>query len=392
MSEYKQNNKYCCIIGRDSSDCEQRELSSGTDKMLSEELHIPNYMNFLSKVRDNFLTIERGEDYYIHKVPPVSFFYCPLTVSDSNNNAAAVWGECGFYGGGREFRYSHFYIEDHSAFSYDEVLGRLFTSKFLCGEEITSVFDKIKSEKCKFQLECGEYDKNYVPNINESDLKFALCAVEKICEGKTVVLKLNRTVDFNYSAKKTIAQVMSLLPMNLRKQVGFVTYLQSGQIKDLAVRTNNVRLVVIDNDVYTEDLVSFEKLCFIEQSGKHDVSEAYEKWGNSDFLERERRAKKFMDSKRRVQLSKMISTLTESEFEEHDIEKDTTDTVKTQSDIPKTSESSEKEADGVNNSETFSSGYIEILKWCFARREMRNAVILTAAVAFIAGIIVGKIL
>ncbi len=220
--------EFCCIIGRDSADNEQRELSVGTSRFFSEKLHMLYYTNFLLKIRENFLIIERGESYGEHTRTPRSFFYCPLTVSDGRSDAAVVFGECGLYGEGREFRFSQIFFEDYREISPRELLCRLSTTEFLDGGTITSIFDRGKKNS-ELELD-GEFDENFVPAKNESLRNLAAAASERLCDGKTVVVKVTRQADFNAAAKEILTQIMSLLPGEFRKQIGFVTYLQREQV------------------------------------------------------------------------------------------------------------------------------------------------------------------
>ncbi len=297
-------NKYYCMLGRDSHDCERREISRDTDRLMSA-LRLANANELVSKVRDNFLSIERGEGYYSHRIPPVSFFYCPLTVS--GGEAVSVWGECGFYDGGREFRYSHFYIEDYKSLGED-CFGRIFTSKFCKAEQMTAVFDK--SEPTEEFYKIFEYDESFVPKSNARSS--AVYAVEQICEGKTVVVKLGRSADFNSAAREMLIDIVSLLPCGIRKQIGFATYLRPDRIKELAAQSNNIRLIIADSDLEL-DISAFKTLCLVDGGKEYSVSKEYVDWAEKDFAEREERAKRFIVSKRRVPMARLVAVLNETE-------------------------------------------------------------------------------
>ena len=294
-----------CLIGRDSHDNEQRELSPGANRFFSEQLNTLNYTNFLLKVRENFLCTERGEDYFAHKVSPKSFFCCPLTVSDGKPDAATVWGECGFYGGGREFRYAQFYMEDYQKLPPREYIDRVFTSEFSDGEALTALFDRDRKAHPEPEINAS-YRENFEPEINESDRALVCEVCEKLCGGKTVVLKLKKCADFNDAAKKLLVQIMSLLPGNFRRQIGFATYLQPKQISAFRSQTNNLRLMVVDSDVDTTGLED-KNFSIIAQNREHKCSELYEYWSKLSYSERENQAERF--SAMRIPGSKLLCEL-----------------------------------------------------------------------------------
>lgn len=386
-------NEFYCLIGRDSRDNEQRELSPGTSRFFSEKLHTLNYTNFLLKVRDGFLGIERGEGYYEHKVSPRSFFYCPLTVSDGKPDAAAVWGECGFYGGGREFRYAHFYLDNYRDITPRELLCRVFTSEFLDGDSITAIFDRDR-KAIPEPGAASDYDENFAPEIPGEDRALVCEICEKLCDGSTVVVKLGRTGDFNKAARGLLVQIMSLLPGEFRKQIGFATYLQPKQIKAVAPQSNNLRLIIADSDVELGELEGTPNLSLLEQNGARQSGELYEYWSRLSFSERELQAERFKASKKRIPGAKLLCELArlykENGLLPEPVEQDTvcsdnheahTESAKAQVDPVETAR---KDAPPENSS--LRSG------WFLAQKEVRMIAAAAALIGLLVGLLIGKLI
>lgn len=386
-------NEFYCLIGRDSRDNEQRELSPGTSRFFSEKLHTLNYTNFLLKVRDGFLGIERGEGYYEHKVSPRSFFYCPLTVSDGKPDAAAVWGECGFYGGGREFRYAHFYLDNYRDITPRELLCRVFTSEFLDGDSITAIFDRDR-KAIPEPGAASDYDENFAPEILGEDRALVCEICEKLCDGSTVVVKLGRTGDFNKAARGLLVQIMSLLPGEFRKQIGFATYLQPKQIKAVAPQSNNLRLIIADSDVEPGELEGTPNLSLLEQNGVRRSGELYEYWSRLSFSERELQAERFKASKKRIPGAKLLCELArlykENGLLPEPVEQNTvcsdnheahTESAKAQADPVETAR---KDAPPENSS--LRSG------WFLAQKEVRMIAAAAALIGLLVGLLIGKLI
>ena len=386
-------NEFYCLIGRDSRDNEQRELSPGTSRFFSEKLHTLNYTNFLLKVRDGFLGIERGEGYYEHKVSPRSFFYCPLTVSDGKPDAAAVWGECGFYGGGREFRYAHFYLDNYRDITPRELLCRVFTSEFLDGDSITAIFDRDR-KAIPEPGAASDYNENFAPEIPGEDRALVCEICEKLCDGSTVVVKLGRTGDFNKAARGLLVQIMSLLPGEFRKQIGFATYLQPKQIKAVAPQSNNLRLIIADSDVELGELDGTPNLSLLEQNGARQSGELYEYWSRLSFSERELQAERFKASKKRIPGAKLLCELArlykENGLLPEPVEQDTvcsdnheahTESAKEQADPVETAR---KDAPPENSSPR--SG------WFLAQKEVRMIAAAAALIGLLVGLLIGKLI
>ncbi len=394
--------EFCCIIGRDSADNEQRELSAGTSGFFSERLHTLNYTNFLLKIRENFLIIERGESYGEHTRTPKSFFYCPLTVSDGRSDAAAVFGECGLYGEGREFRFSQIFFEDYREISPRGLLCRLFTTGFLDGGAITSLFDR---DKKKSEPELGgEYDENFVPAANGSLRNLAAAASERLCDGKTVVVKVTRQADFNAAAKEILTQIMSLLPGEFRKQIGFVTYLQRDQIVRFKSQSNNVRLIIVDSDVELSGLDS-EPFAVLEMGKEYAVSELYDHWSRMDFSERELQTERFSMTKRQIQARKLISELSRIHIESgiipepredaadtgenHELaEKFATHVAKSDKNSSNADDHAESQSENAKIPEKIS----ERIGWFLGQKEVRFLMIVTGIVALLVGCVIGKVI
>ena len=384
--------EFCCVIGRDSSDNEQRELSSGTSRFFSEKLHTLNYTNFLLKIRENFLDIERGESYGEHTKPPKSFFYCPLTVSDGRPDAAAVWGECGLYGEGREFRFAQMFFEDYSKITPRDLLCRIFSTDFLDGGEITAIFDRDKKNSVPDLR--GEYDENFVPDENESLRRLAAAAAERLCEGKTVVVKVTRHADFNKAAREILIQIMSILPGEFRKQIGFTTYLQREQLVRFKSQSNNLRLIIVDSDVDISELP--EPFATLEVGKEYQVSELYEHWSRMSFAERELMYERFLMTKRRIQAKKLIAELSRIHSESGMIPEpeDVTDTNEShidgseaQKDADKSHEEPVKKQ--AEPKEQIPEKWFDRIGWFLAREEVKLLMTITGIVTLLIGFAVG---
>ena len=291
-------NRYYCILGRDSRAVEQRELSPETGPLFSERLHTLNYSDFLERVRNLFCGIKRGELYYEHgESCPKSFFYCPLPVSrERRDSVAAVFGECGIYSEGREFRYAHCWIEDYSTLDPRTLLCKLFSSRF-CGEnEILSILSRDKKQYPRANLRGRDsFDPDYSVEIGDKYGYITAATAEKLCEGRTVIIRLaSGGVSFSRSAKELLARIMSMLPGDFRRQIGFVTYLQAEQIRAFRDHSNNVRLIVVDEDVDTGEFEGrdpFDVFFFdIDEPFGIDCGEDFLMWSRIPFDEREKQA------------------------------------------------------------------------------------------------------
>lgn len=398
-------NKFFCLIGRDSHDNEQRELSQGTSRLFSEKLHTLNYSGFLLKVRDTFLGIERGENYFEHKVSPRSFFYCPLVVSDGKPDAASVWGECGFYGGGREFRYAHFYLDNYSELNPRELVSRIFTSNFLDGEKITALFDRDRRVDPELTADNCVYDSNYSPEIRDADRMLVCEAAENLCNCKTVVIKLGKTSDFNCAARELIEQIISLLPGEFRKQIGFATYLQPKQIRSFASQSNNLRLIIVDNDFDYSEIGNLPNFCLMIQSGEHTSGELYEFWSRLSYSERELQAERFLATgHHRVSGAKLLTELSylyknngllpepeeKSESEQMNVTADKADEIKKVP--PHSTETHNVNFDDTESVSEMPAKFQERLV-CFLRhKEVKIIAAASSLAALIIGFILGKII
>lgn len=397
------NNKYFCLIGRDSHDNEQRELSPGTSRLLSEKLHTLNYTSFLLKVRDSFLGIERGENYYEHKVSPRSFFYCPLIVSDGKPDAAAVWGECGFYGGGREFRYAHFYLDDYREITPRELVSRVFTSEFLDGDAITALFDRNRKEIPEPAADCCAYDSDYSPEIRDADRMLVCEAAEKLCDGKTVVIKLGKTGDFNCAAHDLLGQIISLLPGEFRKQIGFATYLQPRQIRSFASQSNNLRLIIVDSDVDFSEIGELPNFCLMTQSGEHTSGELYEFWSRLSFSERELQAERFVVTRRRIPGAKLLAELSglykkdgllpePAEKPETEPVKETLNEIEEAKNVSADTAEIKTVSDQKKADSEIPEGFGERIGWFLRQNEVKMIAAAASLIALFIGFAVGKII
>ncbi len=318
-------NKFYCLLGRDNKDVEQRELSADTARLFTDKLHTLNYTNFLLKIRDLFLNTKRGEAYTEHGTDdlPRTFFYCPLPIeSGTTRDAAAVWGECGIYSGGREFRYAHYYIEDYSTLDSHTLICKLFTSKYCTDSEITDLLSHNSSSQ-QFLKRVTTYDPDYVKEISDR-CRFLVSAVaEKLCDGKTIIIRLADGNDFNRDSKDIIAQIMSMLPGDFRRQVGFITYLQTDQIKRFRDQSNNIRLIVVDSDVDVSEFETSEPFAVFnfdkDYIGDVECDEDFVEWSRIDFADREQQIAQFakirsneLTSTREI-LPKMIEVYREAE-------------------------------------------------------------------------------
>ncbi len=401
-----EKSEYCCLIGRDSRDNEQRELSPGTSRMFSEVLHTLNYTSFLLKVRDTFLDIERGESFYEHTVQPKTFFYCPMTLSDERSGicseAAAVWGECGLYGEGREFRYAHFFFEEYKALDPHELFCKLFSTRFLGGSEITALFDRDKkTDSADFG---GEYSRDIEPKPDERLRKLSAAAAERLCDGKTVVIKLTKAADFNSSANEILRSTVSLLPGELRKQIGFAAYLQKNQLRRFMSQSNNLRLIVVDSDVELSELETARGFAILEVGTEYEISEDFDFWSHIAFSERELHAERFAKAKRRVSSSKLITELSrlyrengllpepslDDKAEESRRDFFATQVAKSESEA----ESKNSEAVDASNSKADASitDAHPSLKILLSYREVKLIAACSAAVGAVIGLLIGLIL
>lgn len=391
--------EFCCLIGRDSRDNEQRELSPGTSRFFSEKLHTLNYTSFLYKVRDTFLDIERGESYYEHTVQPKTFFYCPMIVSSDRSStrseAAAVWGECGLYGDGREFRFAHIFFEDYSSLDPHELLCKLFSTRFLNGDEITSRLDLDKNnDSIDFG---GEYSK-VLPKPEERFRRLAATAAEGLCAGNTVVIRLAKTADFNSAAHDILFSIVSLLPGELRKQIGFASYLQKRQLGRFITQSNNLRLIVVDSDAELSELASARGFMILESGEEHTPSEAFELWSRIEHSERELHYERFTRSRRRVPTAELIPELSrlyreggllpETSLEKaDDNEKSVENSAPACEAEPNSEEKSDNNSSDVNTSEN-GNGMLDFLKY----REVKLIAAIGSLLGLVIGIIVGLIL
>ena len=318
-------NRFYCLLGRDNKDVEQRELSADTARLFTDKLHTLNYTNFLLKIRDLFLNTKRGEAYTDHGIDdlPRTFFYCPLPIeSGTTRDAAAVWGECGIYSGGREFRYAHYYIEDYSTLDSHTLICKLFTSKYCTDSEITDLLSHSAPSQ-QFMKRVTTYDPDYVKEISDR-CRFLVSAVaEKLCGEKTVIIRLAEGNDFNRDSKDIIAQIMSMLPGDFRRQVGFITYLQTDQIKRFRDQSNNVRLIVVDSDVDVSEFETSEPFAVFnfdkDYIGDVECDENFVEWSRIEFADREQQIAQFakirsgeLSSTREI-LPKMIEVYREAE-------------------------------------------------------------------------------
>lgn len=319
------NNKFYCLIGRDRKDVEQIQLSPDTARLFAEDLHTLNYTNFLQKVRDIFLNIKQGSHYSEHRADdlPKSFFYCPLPISSgAARDVAAVWGECGIYRGGREFRYAHYYIENYSKLDAHTLICKLFTSVFCADEEITDILSRGTDHPTDMRRVIS-FDSDYVKEISDRCRQLVSAVAEKLCDGKTVIIKLAEGNDFNRDAKDILAQIMSMLPGDFRRQVGFVTYLQTEQIRRFADQSNNIRLIVVDSDVNLSEFENATQFAIVnydrDYAGDIACREDFEAWSRIDFEDREQQIAQFSKlrsgqiSSTRDILPKMIEVYREAE-------------------------------------------------------------------------------
>ena len=320
-------NRYYCLIGRDDKDVEQRELSAETTRLFTEKLHTLNNTNFLLKVRDLFINTKRGEFYSEHGTDnlPRTFFYCPLPLTTGvTRDVAAVWGECGIYSGGREFRYSHYYMENFNTLDPHTLICKLFTSKYCDEGEITEILSHNPEKKGQPDLRrVITFDPDFVKEISDRCRNLVSAVAEKLCEGKTVIIRLSDGNDFNRDAKDIVSQIMSMLPGDFRRQVGFITYLQADQIKRFRDQSNNIRLIVVDSDVNVSEFENIDPFAVFtydkDYIGDIDCREDFLEWSRIEFADRERQIAQFAElhageiSSTREILPKMIEVYHEAE-------------------------------------------------------------------------------
>ena len=295
-------NKYYFLLGRDRNDVERKEQSDETYRLFAEEFHMRNNTGFLLKIRELFLNIKCGSNYsaYGSDDLPRTFFYCPLHVTSdlASDIAAAVWGECGIYSTGREFRYAQYYLENYASLDAHTLLCKLFTSKYFTENEITDILSRGNGESYPVNKErVLTYDPDYSKEISDKYRYIVAAVAEKLCDGKTVIIRLADSGDFNRDSKDLIAQIMSMLPGDFRRQVGFVTYLQADQIKRFRDQSNNIRLIVVDSDVETTEFENSDPFAVFnfdkDYIGDVEYNEDFAEWSRIDFADREQQIGQF---------------------------------------------------------------------------------------------------
>ncbi len=284
---------YCCVtIGTDSTNVERTYKFGNPDYFLKNNINAINPGYIFDFIRNTFFKFTPGEQYSDNDERPYSFFYCPVYLKNQNPDIHPfiVWGICGLHSDvGRSANYMQYRID-----SYDKLYGKyyfyqLFGSSFWTDENIRQFFNPNTVNKPQIHTELSE---DIIPAINRDDRMHVCRIVEKLNGDNVVIVKMFKTRNFNTAAKSILIQVLSLIPSRLRKDIGFITYIQRENLLQYENKfASNIRLIIVNadvnlTDIYTRPSFSIVDLNYPAANAQEDIL----LWSHLEYDVRERQS------------------------------------------------------------------------------------------------------